>query len=408
MLKQFPDASAPPLIHVGRQPIYNRGGDVVAYQLVFRDTAEGGADTRARTDALTQLIVAAFTEFGVEELVGEAACFVTVNRDFLAGVVPVPFDPGHTGLSVSAAVRVDDEVAAGAAELAGRGFTFVLDPGLELGSQERLLPFAGYVTLDLRGASRPAVEAARRTLLPYEHVHAIAGHLTTEEEFLTASELGFELFAGPAVGRAHTVSRPRLSSTAAARLRLIALLSAEDVAVDEVTAAVSQDPAVSYRLLAAAGAAASGQTREVAGLREAVVLLGFNRIQGWVTLMLISDGAALDEHVASLVLSRARFCQDLAAVFGAGPDAAFTVGLLDGLSEQLGLPIGALVGSLPLAPPLRGALLSGAGTLGLVLRIATRYADGVVERLPGVLGPSDLSHAQFHALRWANLLLASA
>ncbi|TQS41997.1 EAL and HDOD domain-containing protein [Cryptosporangium phraense] len=408
MLKQFPDGSTPPLIHVGRQPIYNRGGDVVAYQLVFRDTAGDGIDSRARTDALTQLIVAAFTEFGVEELVGEAACFVTVNRDFLTGAVPVPFDPGHTGLSVSAAVTVDDEVADGAAELARRGFTFALDPGCGLGTQERLLPYAGYVTIDLRGAAREEIEAARHALGPYPHVHAIAGHLQAEDDLLTAIELGFELFTGPAVGRAHVVSRPRLSTTATARLRLIALLSAEDAGVDEVTSAVAQDPAVSYRLLAAAGAAASGQTREVAGLREAVVLLGFNRIQGWVTLMLISDGDALDEHVASVVLSRARFCSQLAPVFGAPPDAAFTVGLLDGLSDQLGLPIPELVGSLPLAPPLKAALTSGAGPLGQVLRIATRYADGVVERLPGVLGPAELADAQFTALRWAHLLLASA
>jgi len=55
MLKPFPDASAAPLIHVAREPVGDRTGQVVAYRLLFRDTAEHAVATPARTRALARL-----------------------------------------------------------------------------------------------------------------------------------------------------------------------------------------------------------------------------------------------------------------------------------------------------------------------------------------------------------------
>ncbi|SHN74598.1 EAL and HDOD domain-containing protein [Cryptosporangium aurantiacum] len=408
MFKPFPDGSAPPLVHVGRRPVHDRSGAVVAYRLLFRDTAPGAVASSARTTALTQLIVTAFTEFGISELAGSLTCLVTVNRDFLTGAVPLPFAPGQVVLAVDEPFPLDDEAVAGGAALAGRGFPLAVDAFTWGTPQERLLPFAGYVTLDLRGADRAAADDARRRLSAAPGVRMIAGHLETAEQFDLALELGFELFEGPAVGRVRTASRPALSPAAASRLQLIALLSGDDVGIDEVTDAVAEDPAVSYRLLHAAGAAASGQISKVASLREAVVLLGLDRIQGWVTLMLLSDGATLDAYRASVVLGRARFCRNLAPMHDAPPDAAFTVGLLSGLADVLGVPAAELIVALPLADALVAALVDGDGPLGATLRTAVRYSEGRVERLPGALGPRQLIEAQLGAFRWTNRLLATA
>lgn len=402
MLKPFPDASAPPLIHVGREPVYDRAGQVVAYRLRFRDTAraDGAPDTPARTAALSALIVTAFTEFGLDELVGSAGCFVTVNRDFLCGVAPVPFDPGRAALLLSEPFALDDASVAGAAALARRGFSLAVDARGEGWGPliEPLFAVASYVTLEL-----PAEDDGFRTRWArYPGVHLMAPPGADHDR---AVALGFELFGEPAAGpdRARRV----LSTSVASRLRLIALLSRDDADIDDVATAVAEDPAVSYRLLHAAGAAASGRTTKVASLREAVMLLGLDRIQGWVTLMLLSDGAALDRHAASVTLSRARFCRYVAGALGAPADAAFTVGLLSGLADVLGMPPSQLVAALPLTDSLVAALVAGEGALGAALRTAVRYADGVVERLPGVLGPPDLVQAQFGALRWTNHLLAA-
>jgi c-di-GMP-related signal transduction protein len=59
------------LIHVVRQPIFDRGGEVVAYELLFRGSADAVEAGRRDTYATSHVIVNAFTESG---LPGTSGC----------------------------------------------------------------------------------------------------------------------------------------------------------------------------------------------------------------------------------------------------------------------------------------------------------------------------------------------
>src|SRR5690349_12909254 len=109
-------------VHVGRQAIYDRRREVAAYELLFRN----GPGARAATDggplATSQVMVAAFTTVGMEELAGGRPCFINLTADFLLGELPVPFAPAHAVLEVLETVEVDDRLVAGVAALVGRGY----------------------------------------------------------------------------------------------------------------------------------------------------------------------------------------------------------------------------------------------------------------------------------------------
>src|SRR6187402_2648266 len=96
------------LIHVGRQPIYDRAGDVFAYELLFRDAAGATMAAKRSAQATSQVMVAAFTEFGLDQLVGSKACFINVTKEFLVGELPVPFGSDQAVLEVVETVEVDD------------------------------------------------------------------------------------------------------------------------------------------------------------------------------------------------------------------------------------------------------------------------------------------------------------
>lgn len=80
---------------MGRQPLYDRLGDVVGYELLFRSGPEAVTATSRNAFAASEVIVSAFTEFGLSQLVGDRPCFVNLAREFLVGDLPVPFDPGE-------------------------------------------------------------------------------------------------------------------------------------------------------------------------------------------------------------------------------------------------------------------------------------------------------------------------
>lgn len=395
-------------MHVGRQAIYDRSGDVVAYELLFRDTAGATRASRRSAEATTRVIVAAFTDFGLDALVGTRACFINVTREFLVGELPIPFDSNHAVLEIIETVEVDDALVAGVEELAGRGFTIALDDYTP-GPHDRLLPLTTYVKVDLSDADPATVaDIVRRCRAEHPHVQLVAERLETEDELQEAFELGFDLFQGHVLGRPHVVSTVGLSPARLSRLRLISVLAAAEVDFDEVVALISCDPALTYRLLQATNSAASGLTARVSSVREAAVLLGLPTIRQWVTLMLLSDLAEGSPDQLAAIMTRARLCQTVAQHLGLSDEAAFSIGLLSGVAELIGQSPAQLADQLPLSDEVSEALTEGASRLGHVLTVVRDYEQGNPAGLADVLDPRAAAQAYLTAMTWYNDMVKAA
>jgi EAL and modified HD-GYP domain-containing signal transduction protein len=407
MLPTQPDAGAR-AVHVGRQPVYDRIGDVVGYELLFRDTAEATSATNRGAFATTQVIVAAFTEFGLEQLVGDRPCFVNLTREFLVGDLPVPFDYGQTVLEVLETIRVDDKVYAGICDLVDRGYTIALDDFVWTEETARLLPLASFVKVDMLDADLETVRTCLRRCREYPGISLVAERLETEEQLALAVELGFDCFQGHVLGRPHVITTQGLSPSKLRRLELLAALLGEGMNVDRVVALVMTDPALSIRLLRATNSAATGLTRPIASIRDGVVLLGPQRIRDWVALMVISDVSQASRDQVAIPLIRARMCQTLAECLALSPEAGFTVGLLSGVAELIGQPIVEMVRNLPLIEDVSTALMNGEGRLGLVLATVQAYERADVDALDQApVESGELVRSYLAALAWSTNTLAA-
>lgn len=145
-------------------------------------------------------------------------------------------------------------------------------------------------------------------------------------------------------------------------------------------------------------------------MHEAILVLGTARVRQWVTLMIATDvcGAG-EEHLARLI-TRARMCQIVAERRAACGDAAFTVGMLSGISETLVEPVNQLVNRLPLSEMVGAALISGSGTLGAVLEQVLAYESGnPTGHGPGDATPIVMAAVHLAAVAWTtdNLSISS-
>jgi EAL and modified HD-GYP domain-containing signal transduction protein len=402
--------TAPPTraIHVGRQPVYDRLGDVVGYELLFRSGPDAVSATSRNAFATSQVIVSAFTEFGLGRLVGDRPCFVNLTREFLVGDLPVPFDPGRTVLEVLETVTVDDEVYLGVRDLVGRGYTIALDDFRLTGSGERLLPMARYVKLDMVDNDTETLRSTVGRLREQPGLTLVAERIETEERLALAFELGFELFQGHVLGRAHVISGRGLSPSAVRRLDLLTALTAGEIDLRKVVALVTTDPALSFRLLRATNSAASGLRQKVGSIRDAIVLLGLHRVREWVALMVVSDVSEATEDQLAAVLIRARLCQTVADHLDLPPESGFTVGLLSGVAELIGQPIAEVAHHLPLTADVAAALIRGHGRLGEVLATVHSYEQvdlGALGQAP--VDSGELAQAYLSALGWSTQTLTS-
>ena len=407
---QAPDSvAATQAIHVGRQALYDRAGDVVGYELLFRGGSDAVSATRRNAYATSQVIVSAFTEFGLEQLVGDRPCFINLTREFLVGDLPVPFDYTQTVLEILPSVVVDDEVIAGVQKLADGGYTIALDD-FNLGDgRERLLPLAAYVKLDMLRNTPEELATMVRRVREYPEIALVAMRMESEADLGRAFALGFDLFQGHALGHPHVVSSRRLSPSRLRRLELLAALAGDDVDLDRVVSTVTGDPALSFHLLRATNSAALGLNRTISSVREAVVVLGLSRVREWVVLMLITDVAEVNEDQLAGTMIRARLCQYVAERTGLAGDAGFTVGLLSGVAELINEPVRDLVERMPLTEDIITALTGSVGPLAAVLSTVLSYEVSDLAALDG--GPVDsvdLVRAYLAALGWSNNAISSA
>jgi EAL and modified HD-GYP domain-containing signal transduction protein len=385
-------------VHVGRQALYDRAGDVVAYELLFRNAPDAMVAATRGSYATSQVIVAAFTEFGIQELVGGKPCFVNLTREFLVGDLPLPFDPGHAGLEILADVVVDEEVLAGVAALAEEGYTITVDDYVVGQERDALLPFATYAKVDMLRADHAAVGATIERCREYPHLQLVAERLETTELVSAAFEWGFELFQGNVLGRPHLVTTHVLNPSRLHRLKLLTDLSRDDVNLDDAVATIERDPALALRILRGANAASSGFKRQVSSVLEAVVLIGTAQVRRWATLMLATDLAEGDEVHLSEAVIRARMCQTLAEKLGQRGHSAFIVGLLSAVVDMMDLEPSDIVRELPLADDIAAAVIEGRGGLGEIVTAVRNYQQG---RVPAPdLGGVNLADDLLSAMRW--------
>ncbi|WP_305783479.1 EAL and HDOD domain-containing protein [Symbioplanes lichenis] len=395
------------LVHVGRQPIFDETGDVVAYELLFRGSMDAVEAGRRDTYATSQVIVNAFTEFGIDEVVGDRTCFINMTREFLTGELVLPFGPEHVVLEVLETVDVDDDVIAGVAALVEQGYRIALDDFVWGSGHERLLPLASFVKLDLLGGDLTHLDEIVEACRAYPDIKIVAEGLETGEHVALSNKYGFELRQGYVLSRPQVLTAASLTPSKLRRLELLGALSAKDADLDKVLKIIAGDPALTMRVLRASNSAAVGATSRVSSVRQAVVMLGLAHIRQWAMLMVVDDVAEATETQMADALTRARLCENVASAFGATPDAAFMAGLITAVAQMLGMSPASMAHQLPLTPEIESALERGAGPLGQVLRVVNAYERGDLSEVAAAYAGHDLSGTVVAAMRWSAKAVAA-
>ncbi|MGA5301817.1 EAL and HDOD domain-containing protein [Nucisporomicrobium flavum] len=389
------------LVHIGRQPIFDASGDIAGYELLFRGNTSAVEAGRRDAYATSQVLVNAFTEFGLDEVVGDRMCFINLTREFLTGDLILPFGPENVVLEVLETVEVDDAVVAGVSNLVAAGYRIALDDFVWKSGHERLLPLASYVKLDLPSADEAELPGQLAFFRSFPGVEIVAEGLETVEHLALCDRYGIELRQGFVLSRPQVMTAACITPFKLRRLELLGALSAAEADIDYVVSIISSDPALTMRVLRASNSAAVGTIRRVSSIRQAVVMLGLAHIRRWAMLMVVDDVAEATEAQLTDALMRARLCQNLAPRFEVDPDAAFVAGLVTAVADLLGITASSLVNHLPLTGDISAALTRGTGRLGRMLRVVDAYEHGDLALMGATPAGNDLTGAVMDAMRWS-------
>ncbi|HKJ07651.1 MAG TPA: HDOD domain-containing protein [Gammaproteobacteria bacterium] len=389
-------------IFIGRQPIYDSGLKVQAYELLFRSGPDNHAVVANGDQATSQVILNAVVDIGLDQLVGNAPAFINLTRNFLVRTEPLPLPPDRVVLEVLEDIQVDGTVLAAVRRLADMGYTIALDDFVFREELRPLLELAEIVKIDIRNLGRSEVQDHVQQMQRYP-LTLLAEKVETYDDLAFCKDLGFQRFQGYFFSRPKVITGQRIPANRLATLQLLAKLQQPDTEVAELEKIIQQDLTLSFRLLRYINSAFFALPRKVESIRQAVVYLGTNAIKTWVALLALSGIDDKPHELMTVAMVRAKMCELLAQAMSAPhPDAFFTVGLFSALDAILDIPMDQVVASLPLSDEITAALLRREGLLGSALDCALAYEQAHWDEVAfGTMNTGHITEVYVDALAWA-------
>ncbi len=396
-------------VMVARQPIFDRQRRVHGYELLYRGDPHGGDQLNEAViadgdEATAHVVTAALMDIGLDRIVQRDPAYINVTRDFIVSRAALALPPERVVLEILEDVKVDATLIDAARELALMGYRLALDDFVLAPCWEPLLEIASVVKLDVLALGPDEVARHVAALSPYG-VRLLAEKVESLSDFDALHAAGCDYFQGYFFARPNLVSGSRPPGNRLATLRLLSRLQDPAISIEQITDLVSQDPALSYRLMRFINSAAVSLPRRVTSIHRAVVLIGLEAVKRWVSLAALSRVEDKHAELLQLTLTRARMMELVCALDPRNdPSAGFTVGLFSTLDAFMDQPLARVLAQLPLAQEVTSALLRGEGSYGRALLTVLAYERGQWDRACRAaesIAADDLASHYTEAVQWA-------
>lgn len=383
---------------LSRQAIYDRDLSVWAYELKYADPDATRPVVDGSDDTTSSLILSAFSEFGVERVVGQKKAFIGASYSTLTGEMPLPIPSARVALQIRDYQHPADELVDCVARRKDEGFAIVLEDFVYSAHSDALLNLVDYVKLDFARLRADGLREHMAELRRFA-VRPIAAGLANSAQVRICEALGIDCFQGDFLFKPQLLSRRELPSSFMILNDLLIRLQDPDVEFQEIEELVKRDPGLSVAVLRFLNSSAYGFRQRVSSVSQAVALLGLSEFTKWALLVSLSSRFDKPSELLITAMVRARTCENYARSIRQKPDQAFMVGLLSILDALLDRPMNEVLVELPLSDEVRAAILELSGPCGDIL-------DRVLSRERGtlVLDEADeqrLGSAWIEAIEWA-------
>ena len=399
---------------LARQPILNRDQRLVAYELLFRSTAENQAMITGDAVAATATVIAHASDLGMEQVVGLQLAFINVDAVALMSDF-IGFLPHHrVVLEILETVRPTPALLARISELRQAGFRFALDDVvLDTPDVQQLLPLVDVIKVDIAQLTPDELPRLAQ-VLAVSRKKLLAEKVETMAQFEQCLALGFDFFQGYYFARPVILSGKRMSASELAILHLLELIQG-NADNREIERCIKHDAMISLNLLRLVNTPAVSGGVRVDTLGQALMLLGRRQLQRWLQILLYvkpGTSAQFTSPLLQLATTRGKLLELMTEKLRPGQhqyaDIGFTVGIMSLMDTLFSMQMSEVVSSVRVNSKVSDALLFRHGELGNMLALVEQVeqADGgpataaMLEQLQ--LSEHELTAIQMAAYAWVN------
>lgn len=399
---------------LGRQPLLDRSQHIIGYELLLRSktllTAKepDAALLRMQDEALIRCLA----DIHFDRLLEDKLAFVAISPGMLESPLLLTLPSKGMVLVVRPDLTRAESDLLRCGELRGLGYQIALDdfePKLGLGP---FLALASFVRVDVSRFNAIELGKLAERFQDKPVPQLIAKNVETEDDFEACRKMRFHCYEGNYFTRLRPSSPPCLDSN---RIRVLELLdlARNQVEVSLLEEGFRHDAVLTYKLLRYINAPVNGLQQQIRSIAHALMILGYQQLYRWLTLLLFTSGMhdARSRALLQNALVRARMVELLGQdkLPPAEQEGLFIVGIFSLLDALLNVPMAQALAQLKLPEPVIAALARREGVYApfLSLAVACEEADQeAIVQYAAVCGLSadEVNIAQVKALIWAEEL----
>jgi len=397
-------------ILLARQPVYDKQLNVTAYELLFHPPE--GVDPNAwDADQETMaVLVNAFTEVGIGQVSDNKSALIHFTRRWL--LAPPPLDPQHVTIQVLKSIQPDPEVVEAIKQLRERGFSIALECTVGMSEWDALIKLADVVMVDVGTLKGDTLEKLVIYLKKFP-IKLLAQKVENYTVFEHCAKLGFGIFQGGFLCRPQSVKGNSIATNKLVVMNLLAALQNPDIDIKSLEGIITNDVALSVKLLRICNSAAYSSQAKIDSIKRAIMILGLQKLKSWVSVIALSRMSDKPTELVMLTLTRAKMMEVLAQKGGLPSEKSFTVGLFSAIDAFFDNDIKSILDTLPFDDEIKQALLLHEGTFGKLLKFILAHERGEWANIDWdaltqlKIDKSIFESAYIESVRWSSTVMQS-
>lgn len=382
---------------IGRQPIIDHTGELIAYDLFY--------DIPANEDnsQISPMIASIINTFCIHNILGDVQGFIKIDDTFLMSGIIYSVPKQLFILSLSDAITLDQDHYERIRELQGLGYRFALHDisyiqAKTLKRLTSLFPMLSYLKIDIKNLTEEYMSKLTKLLKPYP-LQLIATNVNTQKEYAIAQSIGFPYVEGYYFSEPIIVEHQSVDSKLLTVIRLYNMLTSSATTTEELTMTFESNPELTIQLLQYINSSAFSLRIKISSINQVLTLLGRKPLSQWLLLLMYGkhiNHSPTQSLLMQMVSRRTALMKGFYKLLNprATSDAmgeAFFVGVMSLSSAVMSMPLRLILKDMNLSEEVMIALLEHKGVLGELLETVEAIERFNIEKIQALIHTHNLS-----------------
>ncbi|CAM5210610.1 EAL and modified HD-GYP domain-containing signal transduction protein OS=Ureibacillus acetophenoni OX=614649 GN=SAMN05877842_105153 PE=4 SV=1 [Ureibacillus acetophenoni] len=405
-------------VFVARQPIFNTVGDVIAYELLYRNSEVNLFPAVNGDQATTEVIINSFINIGIEEISNGKLCFINFTENLLTMKLPTYFSKDDIVVEILETVEPSEELIHICKELKQLGYKIALDDFIFNHNNPfyyQLLNYADIIKVDIRNTS-PSMLREIESAANVFNIKLLAEKVETSQEFETFADKGYCYFQGYFFSKPVIVSTHDIPIYFYSYIEVLKELTTSEAKIEIIAQLVERDLSLSFKLLKLINSSVFRRKAKISSIKQAIVLLGLQEFQKLIYILSVRDYQNYDRGISNEIirisLVRAKMCESLKQLTTnlLSSTGYFMTGMFSLMDALLGVEMDEILIQLPLDDAISEALRGQVNDYKLALDLSIAIEKGnwnIVSEMCSAMQIDETTVCKLYkeSLNWSNELL---